>query len=598
VATEKSRRAVETVELSLRDVRAAEAAEGERAAELVEVRSLYDRWSAESFGLPGARERIGEDDAADAEAAAGPAREHLFFHWPLEYPEVFARARPGFDVVLANPPWEKLEPEKHSIYSLYRPGLRAMRAADREVVMDEMDANGGPAATAYQRAVEIYHGQRAYFTGSGGNFRLGGRAHLDLFRAFAERFLRLARPSGSVGAVLPRQIIAGTGSQALRAAYLRDATAEAIDVIENKGHWAFENVDGRYTIVLLAVRNAPAGADAAVPVSGPLKGLRDLVGAPAGRVSWALRDLEEWSETLDVPLFGDVSMGPVFARMMRHPRFGADIADRWRALPIQELNATADRPGLFDAGPFAGAWEIWGGESFDRYDPDKAGAAYWAEPGKLVHRLMEKRSSSRVLRKALPDEVLRDPTALPIHGARIAFRDISRATDSRTVRGCLVPPKTALMHMAPTLIWVRGGIQDQAWLVGVLATLPFDWVARRRVENHLTFGLLNGLPVPDPDENSHLRQRVVELAARLSCVDDRYADFAAAVGIELGSLTDPGERLDAEAEIDALVAHAYGLGADDLEVTFRDFTERAVTPDHRDLVRTHHARAANVARAA
>ena len=124
VATEKSRRAVETVELSLRDVKAAEAAEGERAAELTEVRSLYDRWSAESFGLPGARERIGEDDTADAEAAAGPAREHLFFHWPLEYPEVFARARPGFDVVLANPPWEKLKVERHDYFQMLLPGLK------------------------------------------------------------------------------------------------------------------------------------------------------------------------------------------------------------------------------------------------------------------------------------------------------------------------------------------------------------------------------------------------------------------------------------------------------------------------------------------
>jgi len=132
----------------------------------------------------------------------------------------------------------------------------------------------------------------------------------------------------------------------------------------------------------------------------------------------------------------------------------------------------------------------------------------------------------------------------------------------------------------------------------VLSSLPFDWLARRRVEATMSFSILNGLAVPRPGTDSPLHQRVVELAARLSCVDDRYADFAAAVGIELGSLTDPGERLDAEAEIDALVAHAYGLGADDLEVTFRDFTERAVTPDHRDLVRTHHARAANVARAA
>jgi len=598
VATEKARRAVETVELSLRDVKAAETAEGERAAELVEVRSLYDRWSAESFGLPDARERIGEDDAADAEAAAGPAREHLFFHWPLEYPEVFARARPGFDVVLANPPWEKLKPEKHNIYALYRPGLKGVRsAAERDRIVAEMDAAASPAATAHADAVRTYEGVRTAFSRLG-DYRLSGSGDLDTFKAFAERFLHVARPAGSVGCVLPRQILAGAGSSALRAAYLREATAEAIDVIENKGRWAFENVDGRYTIVLLAVRNAAASADGAVRVSGPLRGRRDLAEAPARRVSWALSDLEQWSETLDVPLFGEPSMGPLFAKMMEQPRFGSDVPGSWRALPYRELDGTTDRPGLFETEPFDGAWEVWKGSNFDRYRPGIASPFYWADSAKLLARLQQKRLASRKVWAEFSDETLRDDGTLPIWGPRIAFRDVTRSTDSRTMRASLIPPRTACIEKAPQLIWPRGDARDQAWVLGVLCSMPFDWAARRRVENKMSFGILNALPMPRSASDSSLRQRVVELAARLSCVDDRYADFAAAVGVEPGSLTDPAERLDAEAEIDALVAHAYGLDADDLEVIFRDFTERAVTPAHRDLVRAHHARAANVARAA
>src|SRR6185369_12280040 len=36
------------------------------------------------------------------------ARER-FFHWELEFPEVFFdKERPGFDVVLGNPPWDKI----------------------------------------------------------------------------------------------------------------------------------------------------------------------------------------------------------------------------------------------------------------------------------------------------------------------------------------------------------------------------------------------------------------------------------------------------------------------------------------------------------
>lgn len=236
--------------------------------------------------------------------------------------------------------------------------------------------------------------------------------------------------------------------------------------------------------------------------------------------------------------------------------------------------------------------------NLDRYAPGIARPAFWADPKKLIERLQNKRLASRHAFGEFQSAVIGDTATLPIRAPRIAFRDVTRATDSRTMRACLVPPRTALIHKAPCLLWPRGDEGDQAWLVGVFSSLPFDWLARRRVEATMSFSILNGLAVPRPGTDSPLHQRVVELAARLSCVDDRYADFAAAVGVEPGSLTDPGERLDAEAEIDALVAHAYGLDADDLEVVFRDFTERAVTPDHRDLVRAHHARVGSVARAA
>ena len=44
---------------------------------------------------------------------------HPFFHWPLEFPDVFECG--GFDVVLGNPPWEriKLQPEEVSFFGTH-----------------------------------------------------------------------------------------------------------------------------------------------------------------------------------------------------------------------------------------------------------------------------------------------------------------------------------------------------------------------------------------------------------------------------------------------------------------------------------------------
>ncbi len=42
------------------------------------------------------------------------AHQYRFFHWPVEFPDVFANE--GFDVVLSNPPWERIKLEEQEFF--------------------------------------------------------------------------------------------------------------------------------------------------------------------------------------------------------------------------------------------------------------------------------------------------------------------------------------------------------------------------------------------------------------------------------------------------------------------------------------------------
>ena len=165
--------------------------------------------------------------------------------------------------------------------------------------------------------------------------------------------------------------------------------------------------------------------------------------------------------------------------------------------------------------------------------------------------------------------------------ARIAFGDVSRSTDSRTVRACLVPPRTPPTNKAPYLIFSGWGALERTSVLGVLNSLPFDWLARRYIETNVNFFILDMLGFPRWEDTAW--QRVGELAARLSCVDERFTYFAAEAGVECALLGDD-ERETMRAEIDALVARGYGLVADELRFVFEDFTEDAVTPAYRARV--------------
>ena len=122
----------------------------------------------------------------------------------------------------------------------------------------------------------------------------------------------------------------------------------------------------------------------------------------------------------------------------------------------------------------------------------------------------------------------------------------------------LVPPKVFLTHLVPHFLWPRGDEKDEAYLLGVLSSIPLDWYARRFVELHLTYDIFNSFPIPRPGRDNPLWRRVVQLAGRLACPDDRFAEWAKAVGAECGPIPEP-EKEAMIFELDAVVAHLYGL---------------------------------------
>lgn len=58
------------------------------------------------------------------------AREQKFFHWELEFPDVFTPDRKGFDAKLGNPPWETQKPNSKEFFSNIDPLYRAYGKQD------------------------------------------------------------------------------------------------------------------------------------------------------------------------------------------------------------------------------------------------------------------------------------------------------------------------------------------------------------------------------------------------------------------------------------------------------------------------------------
>ena len=217
-------------------------------------------------------------------------------------------------------------------------------------------------------------------------------------------------------------------------------------------------------------------------------------------------------------------------------------------------------------------WPVYKGESFNIWNPDTGSYYAWANPDPVLNFLQRRRVGAGRNRShgGFTSEYLSNKLTLPCFSSRIAFRNITNRTNSRTIIPCLLPPKVFVVHQASYLLWPRGDEKDQAYLLGILASIPLDWYARCFVELNVAFYIFNALPVVRPNRNNSEWQRIVELAGRLACPDERFESWAEAVGVSVGPLSED-EKQDMIYELDALVAHLYGLNEVQLVHIFKTF---------------------------
>ena len=239
-----------------------------------------------------------------------------------------------------------------------------------------------------------------------------------------------------------------------------------------------------------------------------------------------------------------------------------------------------------------GFWPVYKGESFDIWEPDTGRYYAWGDPEKLMPRLQAKRergmrTSSSVFSECDPVWCL-NPDTLPCLHPKIAFRDITQWDNTRTVIPALLPPNVFVTNKGPYLVFIRGDQASAAYLLGILSSLPLDWYARCFVETSLNFYLLNPFPIPRPVATSSLRERVVAIASRLACPDDRFADWAVEVGVECGPLEEDTKQ-DMIHELDAVVAHLYGLTESHLVHIFESFHVGWDYQDRLDATLKHYA---------
>ena len=370
----------------------------------------------------------------------------------------------------------------------------------------------------------------------------------------------------------------------------------------------FEEVHQQYTIALCSIRKGQAHVGK-VAMRGPYANRR-AYNNRADPAEINTEEFKSWSKEAAFPLVPSDAALATFRKLRNHPRLDRSNLDqfpaspstpRWRVRPYRELDSANDRHRfVLDAGekaqtPGSDYWPVYSGRSFNLWEPETGQYYASVNAEAITAHLQAKRERGHRLRRSVFSEFntdwIGDSSTLAFLQPRILFRDVTRATDTRSVIAALVPGQIVAIEKSPSLLWPRGTCEEEAYLIGVLSSMVLDWYARRLVELKVSFTLLNGFPIPDPElKENPVAARTVEIAGRLAAVDDRFAGWAVEVGVPVGSVRDEATKQDLVCELDACVAHLYGLAESDLAVIYGTFHERADYSERHSAVVEHFRR--------
>ena len=141
-AAEPLQKLAKLSDASVKDIEAGRALMDEARLKTLETKALCDLITAQPVAddprLKGFEFQDWERQRGNVQGSVALrlAREILVplsaMHFPVAFPEVFLGRSQGFNVILGNPPWEKVKVEEYNFWAQKFPGLRGLTQRDFE----------------------------------------------------------------------------------------------------------------------------------------------------------------------------------------------------------------------------------------------------------------------------------------------------------------------------------------------------------------------------------------------------------------------------------------------------------------------------------
>lgn len=538
------------------------------------------------------------------------AYDYRFFHWAIEFPEVFAYDG-GFDVMCGNPPWDKLQMEEDKWFSGKDDKIaNADNQNKRKQLIDGLQTSNPDLYALFIKSKKLIADQSRFVRNSY-RFPLTAVGKLELSSLFAELCLNFSKEAW--GLVLPTGIAVNDSNKAFLSKLIDENRLISLYDFENS-----EKLFDIHRMFKFCLLTAGKDQKESRTVSGGFYLTRlDHLLDPRRVYTLQTEDFARFNPNTKLcPTFRASMDAQLTAKIYRKAPILYNEVTGYNPWSIKfkmlfnmasASKSFSTRKQLDEAGGiqigdsyFVGDIEyvpLYEGKMIWFYNhhygsfpseytvskrPDSIESTvlsdlqdfllpsrpwYWVRKTDVENRLVETDRNGNIRWQWR-------------HSYYIAFRDVTNATNERTCVATIIPSGKAAGNNTP-LVFTSRSIIPSASFAALISSLLFDFVARQKVGgSHMNLFIMKQMPVLTPDQIPiGMQWQIVKRVAELSYfnhdldgwAEELWAEMNDEQRAELPQLGDkqpwifnPDRRAVLQAELDAIFAHLYGLNTEDL----------------------------------
>lgn len=550
------------------------------------------------------------------------ANKYQFFHWHLAFPDVFhvpsngenpeneqTGWSGGFDVVLGNPPWERVKLQEKEWFASRSPEIaNAPNAATRRRIISAL-ANEDPSLyKAFLEDRRKAEGE-SHFVRDSLRYPLCGRGDVNTYAIFAENMRLVLGQTGRVGCIVPSGIATDDTTKLFFQDIMDTQTLVSLYDFENR-EGLFPAVDSRMKFCLLTLTGAGRRAEAGADFVFFAHRVEDLL-EPDRRFTLSSKDVAMLNpNTRTCPIFRskrDAELTKeIYSRVPVLAKEGPLGENVWGINFIRMFDMANDsqlfrtRHQLEEDG-----WRLVGNvfkRNEEQYLPlyeAKMIAQYNHRDSKVVI------SETATIRQGQPEnlslEELQSANCLPMPRYWVSKRDVvqnipeqyqskwfqgfakvTSPTNHRTMITTLLPQVGAGDSMQIILFPSNMSGFKASFFMASFCSFIFDYVARQKIGGvNLNFFIVKQLPVislvkgqePCPwFQTLNLEQWIASRVLELTYTAWDLEPFARECGYYGPPFRwDEERRFLIRCELDAAYFHLYGIGRDDVNYIMDTF---------------------------